>query len=163
MNNNNSNDSGKPAKSNRIINAGYPSSPHSTTNIETPPRINNPNQPQRPIRVQRAFRNGEDLPQPLPLQLFNEGEDEEEHFPEHLGPDTFPNVFMNDDDELNQNQEPPTNASGYTNQNNRTSGSSGFGKIMCSLKKFVKKYMKLGHSRRRAVEKYRQAKLQFGL
>lgn len=158
MNNNNSENSGKPIKSNRIINAGSPSRPN---NIQTPPRNDvNTNGPPRLIRAMRAIRNENEINPnlPLPLQLFD---DEEVNMPEHLGPETFANPFFDDEDNNNNN-----------NQNNRDERhepanpanptTNGFGKVMCSLKKFIKKYTRLGRSRKHAIAKYNKAKLQFG-
>lgn len=153
---NNNTDSGNPARSNRIINAGSPSHPTATTNIQTPPRIIN-NGPPELIRGRRAFRNGddeqeEDLQQlPLPLQIFNDADDDV--------PDNFENVFFDEQDNDNR----PANAAEGSRTNERSPTSSiGFGKKMTSQKKFIKKYMKLGHSRKRALAKYHKAKLQFG-
>lgn len=139
--------SGKPAKTNTTTDAGSPSCPNI---IQIP---TNTNEPPRLIRAMRAVRNGNELNLnlPLPLDLFD---DEEINIPEHLGPENFANPFLNDLPEIPENNEPAANAA--------NPASNSFGGKMCSLKKFIKKYMKLGRSRKHAIAKYHKANLHFG-
>lgn len=136
--------------------ANFAGSPFENTNLQTPPRGNGNNNAmnQAPLlRRTNAIRN--DPPQlPQPLRLFDD------EVATEIADDEDFDAFFNENGEIRVAQ--PARPSNQTTTNSTGQSSSGFGSKFCSLKKFIKKYMKFGHSRQRAIAKYHKAKLHFG-
>lgn len=131
-------------------------SPFDVNIQQTPIRNNNGNgnNNEAPLLHRtNAMRN--DAPQqlPQPLRLF---EDDIDEVATEIADDEEFDAFFNENGEIRvaaaaRPTEPTTNQRSLTQ--------TGFGKKhMISQEKFIKKYIKLGHSRQRAVAKYHKAR-----